>query len=290
MFQDSPTDLWLALAVVVLASAATGTLTWRIGRKLNKITQIAVVTGLLIATLSYLVWGRDAVFWTRLFPTSGAIILGNPTPWLASALAGLGLAQTALPWWRRGVLALAIVAAGFYVPIQVFFIEPPPTVPTWADGIALQTTRATCSPAAATTLLGQHDIETTEREMSHLCLTSAEGTPLLGLYRGVRLASADHSLKPSMGFMPLDELRQRPRLLPAVVSVQLTAEANERDPRYRERWGWIPGVRHSVTFLEFDGPDHVWVVDPGVGLERWRMDHLRDLWVGDVLSLLPSEE
>ncbi|MEM7625127.1 MAG: hypothetical protein AAF333_05810 [Planctomycetota bacterium] len=279
------TDLIVALVILgVVAAAAFCAGRWA-GPKMSKAWRGALVGGLVAATVAYLLWGREAVAWTKLLPVSGVIVLSNPTPWLASAVAGLAAAQAGVPRWRRGVLAVALVVAGFYTPLQLLRTQPPPTVPTWADGVALQTTAATCSPAAAATLLAEHGIETTEREMSFLCLTNPQGTPLLGLYRGVWRATADHELRPVMNHLTLDELRQRPDLLPAVVSVQLTTEANAREPRYRERWGWIPGVRHSVTFLSFDGSDHVWVADPGVGRERWRFEHLRDLWVGDVMSL-----
>lgn len=287
MFNTSSTDLWGALIAVVGLSLWAGVLGWWAGRSLGKVGTAAVVVGLMSATVAYLCWGRDAAVWTKLIPVSGVIVLSNPTPWLAAAMGGMCLAQRGLPRWRRGLLAVALVGAGFFVSVHLLFTEPPPTVPTWKDGVALQTTSATCSPAAAATLLGQHGIATTEREMSKLCLTNPKGTPLLGLYRGLTRAGAEHGLRPTLDFFALDELKQRPELLPAVVSVELTAEANTREPRYSEDWGWILGTRHSVTFLAFDGPDHVWVADPGVGKERWRLSHTRDLWVGDVMSLQP---
>ncbi|MEM9420740.1 MAG: hypothetical protein AAGA25_17065 [Planctomycetota bacterium] len=290
MTTSLPTDLWIAMAIVGGLSVAVGTLGWLSGRKLDKWGKAVIAVGLMAATAGYLYWGRDATFWTTLLPFSGVIILTNPTPWLASAMAGMCLAQPSLPIWRRSVLALTLVMAGFYIPVQLLFVKPPPTVPTWIDGVAMQSSSATCSPAAAATLLKTKGIEANERDMAVLCLTNPKGTPLLGLYRGLALIGPQHNLHPSLTTQTLAELQQRPDLLPAVVSVQLTAEVDARDPRYRENWGWVLGTRHSVTFLAFDGPNHVWVADPGVGKERWRLSHISDLWVGDVLSLVPADE
>ncbi|MEM6853290.1 MAG: hypothetical protein AAF593_02675 [Planctomycetota bacterium] len=280
-------DLWGSLAAVTGLAVLFGVLGWWAGRSLGRVGITAVIVGLMSATVAYLWLGRDAALWAKLMPVSGVVILSNPTPWLAAGMGGMCLAQGGLPWWRRGLLAAVLVGAGYFVPIQLLWAEPPPTVPTWIDGVAIQTTSATCSPAAATTLLTQHGIETSERQMAELCLTNAEGTPLLGLYRGVAQIARPHGLRPSMEFLTLEELQDRPELLPAVVSVELTLAAHILEPRYRDEWGWILGTRHSVTFLAFDGPDHVWVADPGVGKERWRLSHTRDLWVGDVLSLVP---
>lgn len=285
MAESPVADLVWALLIVAGVSVATGTLGGWAGRRPGKWWWIAVVVLAAAGTGAYLLWGREATGWTRVLPFAGVVVLSNPTPWLAAATAGVCLAQRKLPRWRRGVLAGVLVVAGFYVPVQTLWNTPPPTVPTWADGVALQTTPSTCTPAAAATLLREHGLEFTERGLAPLCLTNTEGTPLLGLYRGLRLATADTDLRPVMRYLTLDELRERPGVLPAVVSVRLTREADAREPRYRQRWGWILGVRHSVVFLGFDGPDHVWVGDPGVGRERWRLEHIRDLWVGDVTTL-----
>ncbi len=272
-----------------MVSVFGAVLGWRTGKTLGKAGQTFFVAGLAAVMVSYLLWGRDSVVWTWIMPVSGVVMLSNPTPWLAATLAGLCLAQAGLPRWRRSALAVVLVAAGHYTSAQFFFSSPPLTVPTWVDDVALQTMPTTCSPAAAATLLATHGIKTNEREMSWFCLTNPQGTSLLGLYRGLSKATASQGLHPAIHFLSLDELQQRPDLLPAVVSVQLNREADAREPRYRERWGWILGVRHSVTFLRFDGPEHVWVGDPGVGLERWRLTHTRDLWVGDVMSLVSHD-
>src|SRR5690606_35884307 len=57
----------------------------------------------------------------------------------------------------------------------------------WRDGVCLQTHPASCGAAAAVTLLRLEGVLTSEQAMAQACLTSAQGTMPLGLYRGVAI-------------------------------------------------------------------------------------------------------
>ena len=270
----------LALAAGVGFSRACG------GRAAEVPMLAAAVAGGLLAW--WLIAGREPGFVASLLPVPAVIVYGNPGPGLGGLLAGLLTAHRKVPAWRKGPLAAAVAAVGLYGPASTLLHEPPPVRPTLRDGVDMQTHPATCSAAAAATLLRVSGIEGyRETEMARLCLTGENGTPLLGVYRGLYLAAerAGSPLRPRFHRTGVAELADRPGLLPAVVSVRLTEELDRRDPRYRRDWGWLLGVTHSVVVFRFTSDGRVEVGDPGAGRELWGVRGLEELWVGDVLSL-----
>ena len=237
----------------------------------------------------WLIAGREPVWVVRLLPVPAAIVYGNPAPGLAGLLAGLLAAHAAVPAWRRLPLAAAVAGVGLWGPASTLLHEPPAVRPSRSAGVDLQTHPATCSAAAAATLLRDRGVGGyTEREMARLCLTGERGTPPLGVYRGLFLAAeaAGSPLRPVFHRLTVQELRERPDLLPAVVSVRLTDALDAREPRYRREWGWLLNVTHSVVLFRFTGGGRVEVGDPGAGREMWSVRGLEELWVGDVLSLV----
>jgi hypothetical protein len=155
-----------------------------------------------------------------------------------------------------------------------------------ADGTCLQTMEYSCSAAAAVTLLAHHGIRTTEAQMAALCVTrEGMGTPCLGLSRGLTLATATSSLRPSLlHFAHTADLRRAP--YPCLISVGLK---NGCAPAIRERmisYGWTPGQDHSVVLLGIE-PNGAWlsVFDPTNGHERWPIGDLDYLWDNYALIL-----
>ena len=297
-------DLYPAAALQITASTVAGVGGYALARRLPRAGLAAVAAAGLAAIGAYVAWGRDTGWWAQVLPVSSAIVLHNPTPPLAALLAGVivgrrpavtrRLVRRASPTaarlerWRRLVLAAVLLAAGSYDVARVFAVTAPPVRTAAADDVVLQTHPSTCSPSAAATLLNAHELGPfTEADLVGPCLTDGRGTPLLGLYRGLALATGDTPLRPVAHDLTFDQLQRRPDLLPAVVSVRLTPELDRRDPRYRQRWGWLVGVTHSVVVFHARG-GLVDVGDPGVGRELWTYDNLRDLWVGDVISLQPG--
>ncbi|BAM04997.1 cysteine peptidase family C39 domain-containing protein [Phycisphaera mikurensis] len=286
-----PTDLLLAVCVQTVAALVAFAAGAAVSRALREreadwpLLLAALAGGLLAA---WLIAGREPTFVAGWLPVPAVIVYGNPGPALGGLLAGLLAANRRVPGWRRAPLAAAVAAVGLYGPASTLLHEPPAVRPVRRDGIDMQTHRASCSAAAAATLLRARGIlGFTEREMVRLCLTGERGTPLLGAFRGLYLAAerAGAPLRPVFRRMPAAELRARPELLPAMVSVRLTEELDERDPRYRGDWGWLLGVTHSVVVFRFTRDGRVEVGDPGAGRELWSVAALESLWVGDVLSL-----
>jgi hypothetical protein len=161
---------------------------------------------------------------------------------------------------------------------------PPHCTDVWTDGVSRQSTDATCSAAAAATLLRAHDIPATEREMAELCLTRRQGTNWQGLYRGLKLKTAGTPWDVEVFHCNLREL-QATLSGPAILTVQLGP--NQTDQRYIDDFGWIPGLSHSAVLFRFS-PDGLLVEmgDPSVGREEWSTDDLRILWTGKGMRLV----
>lgn len=153
----------------------------------------------------------------------------------------------------------------------------------WNNGVAMQTSWATCSPAAAATLLRAEGINKSESEMIPLCLTDSSGTPTLGLYRGIKLVADGQNRSVNVLDETLDEMWNRDDW-PVLMAVELPYGVDDR--RYVDQWGWIPGMGHSVVALGLtsDG-QRMLVGDPSVGLEQWSKDDLRVLWHGNGIRL-----
>lgn len=283
------TDLYIA-AAIQLALAAAALMG---GRALVKHTSLWVTGGfVLLAGVgigAYLMWGRATGAWTQLFPVSAAIVYANPSPVLSAFMAGVISGLERVPRWRRVPLVAMVVAIGSYDTSALFSPKPPEVLAVFSGKVARQTHSATCSAAAAATLLREVKVPgaqyATEATMVGPCLTDSRGTPLLGLYRGLKLATAGTPYEPVFYNLTPAQLRERPELLPAIVSVKLTPEADFRDPRYRARWGWLLNVTHSVVIFGFHDGGIVDIGDPATGPEKWHAQALNDLWVGDVLTL-----
>jgi hypothetical protein len=141
----------------------------------------------------------------------------------------------------------------------------------------MQTSWATCSPAAAATLFRGEGITVSEAELIPLCLTDYAGTPTLGLYRGVRLIANQHGREVKL----LDG--GLPRLIadddwPVLLSVRLPFGVEDR--RFVEQWGWIPGMGHSIVVLGRTSDGRFVIGDPAAGLEFWSEADLDLLWQG----------
>ena len=128
-----------------------------------------------------------------------------------------------------------------------------------------------CSACSGAALLLHHEIDTSEREMVGLCLTRKDGTPELGLYRGLKLKTqgTNWSVRP----LPSDlgEIRRRD-MLPAILFVEV---GNAMD---RGQW-WRPRcTTHSVVLFGFTDNGVAVVGDPSCGMKRWKLEELEEHW------------
>lgn len=294
------TSLYFAMSVMVLVSIGlmVGVAVW--GRRQTGWVVAGVGgigAGLLVAHAT--VW-NDSLLWVHVMPLRELVIWGNVVPLGTGLLAGVVWVKGKGPWWWRGALATVILAMGIWRTLWPVWLEKPPLgTDKWTIGVCRQTSQASCSAAAAATLLKAYGIPATEREMVDLCLTSTQGTPMLGLYRGLHIKTEGTPYRVAAFVGNLDEFRRRGTGL-AVISVGLGVGEHEIagigasvvkqppviDPRYENDWGWIRGVKHSVVASGQVDRGKVEVADPAVGRERWNDDAMRTLWVGEALYLV----
>lgn len=285
-------DIWIAVAVMGAVSLLCGVLaaSWlypRAGQDVNGQGVKLCMAVSLLGMFYFQLYASGQLFWARLIPASAAIVYSNMAAPLAALAAGWSLRLLHTPVWRRTLMVVLLGGASLTAvlwPVLSIAVRPAPAGgDNWAHGVAMQTSWATCSPAAAATLLRASGIDKSEADMIPLCLTDGSGTPTLGLYRGIKLVAEQHHRDAQVLDESLDELLAADDW-PVLLAVKLPVGTPDR--RYAEKWGWIPGMGHSVVVLGSAGDDRIWVGDPSVGLERWSRHDLEVLWHGDGMRLL----
>jgi hypothetical protein len=279
-------DIWMAMAVMALLSAAAA---WIAARYLSPQQGQSVMLWLtlsVVAAILFCLYWAGQLFWARIVPSSAAIIYTNLAAIFAGLAAGWGARLPNTPLWRRVImtvgLGLTSLAAILWPLLSIALRPPPEGHDKWFGPVALQTSWATCSPAAAATLLKAEGIAVSEREMIPLCLTDYAGTPTLGLYRGIKLMASRHGRKVEIVDHRLEKLLSDDDW-PVLLAVRLPFGVE--DPRFEKEWGWIPGMGHSVVALRRDPSGGIVVADPAVGLEVWSEATLKTLWQGNGLRV-----
>lgn len=280
------TDIWVAIVVMSAVSLVTALLAGRYlyvarGQSVMLLFALAVV-----ATFYFLFYGSGQLVWARLVPTSAAIIYTNFAAVFAALAAGWAWRLPNTPGWRRAVIATLMGMTSLLIvcwPLASMALRPPPPGgDDWEDGIAMQSAWATCSPAAAATLLHHEGINVSEKQMVPLCLTDEAGTPTLGLYRGIKLMANDHGRRVQIVDRALDRLLADDSW-PVLLSVRLPFGVADR--RFADEWGWIPGMGHSVVALGRSPDGGVVIGDPATGREVWSAADMQLLWHGNGIRL-----
>ncbi|QDS94089.1 hypothetical protein FF011L_28670 [Roseimaritima multifibrata] len=283
-------DLWTAIVVMSGISLICGFLTGRFAYKKRGQTTMLWLALSVFAMVYFMLYASGQLFWARWVPASAAIIYTNLAALFAACGAGWAWRLPDTPVWRRGIMAgmLAVASAASIIwPLLSIALRPPPAGDDqWRDGVALQTSWATCSPAAAATFLNAEEIKSSEAELIPLCLTDSSGTPTLGLYRGVKLVANENGKDVAILTTDLEGLIAADKW-PVLIGVQLPFGTEDR--RYAEQWGWIPGMGHSVVVLGRDGNDRFIVGDPSIGLEVWDRSDMEILWHGIGMRLVPAK-
>ena len=279
-------DIWTAVVVMSCVSAAAAMLSAGYLHTEKGQRVILLLALSIFATFFFLLYSAGQLFWARIVPSSAAIIYTNLAAVFAGLAAGWGWRLPNTPTWRRAFLAVVLgitSLAAILWPLLSIALRPPPEGHNkWKGRVAMQSSWATCSPAAATTLLNAEGIRVSEREMIRLCLTDYAGTPTLGLYRGVKLIANRNNRRVEIVDRSLENLL-RDDDWPVLMSVRLPFGVEDR--RFADEWGWIPGMGHSVVALGRT-PDGGFIIgDPAVGLERWSESELETLWQRNGLRL-----
>ena len=278
-------DLYLAAVITTSPSVTLFVFGLAMGRRL---APRAVAAAALLPCGFIVVFVRfadDHPALARLLPFSSVVILGDWIPPAAALLAGLAWRRMPGGAVRKGVLVVPLLALCGYRPAGRLIGSPPPLDDRWKHGVCRQTSQASCSAAAAATLLRAHGITTNESEMAALCLTRPRGTPTVGLYRGLKLKTVGLPWKIEAFHGDLETLRRERG--PVILSVRLDPGRGV-DERYERLWGWAPGVNHTVVLFGFRDDGKTEVGDPAVGRENWRVEDLRVLWHGEGFRLVPQ--
>lgn len=276
-------DLTIGYAVITCASLLACFLGARVAWRTKGIVRTLLIAALVALVLTFAIKIQGHLVLARWFPFSNAILVSNMTVVGAWCLAGFILGWRSIPLWRRLVFGTAIGAVGVVALLNQMPRNPPLPGDEWVDEVCMQTNKASCSACAAATLLVDHGMPANEAEMMKLCLTGAEGTPSLGLYRGLKLKTASTPYEVVTFHTDIESLLDS-KELPAILLVMLELGADV-DPRYEEQWGWTPGLGHAVVYYGRVGTDRIMIGDPSVGRERWTLDDLRVLWQGDGVRL-----
>lgn len=279
-------DIWIAVLVMTCLCLSAGTVAARWLFSTNGRASVGMLAVSLAAMVIFLFFFAGHFFWARIVPHSAAIIYTNLTAIFAAIAAGWSWRLPKTPAWRRGVLSigLALVSlAAICWPLLSIALRPPPEGDDqWKGPLALQSSWATCSPAAAATLLNAEGIRKSEREMIPLCLTDEAGTPSLGLYRGIKLVANQNGRQVELVDPSLDRLLQEDDW-PVLMACRLPRGID--DPRFEAQHGWIPGMGHSVVALGLTPTGALIIGDPAVGLEAWTRAKLEVVWQGNGIRL-----
>lgn len=274
-----------AIAVMSLLSLVLMAATARLLRTKSTAWTVVVGFGSVGVLLLHALVLLDHLAVVRVLPVTDVMVWGNMAPLATAVLAGVVWAKGRGGRWRRLVPVVALVGLAWWRTYG-WALEPLPKVgpEKWTGDVCRQTTRSTCTPAAIATLLRAHGIRTNEAEMMELCLSTVNGTSMLGTYRGLCLKTQGTPWRVRTFTGSYDTFRQQVGG-PALLSVGLRRGA-QLDPKYSKQWGWAPGVKHSVIYYGDSGePGKVMMGDPIVGREQWFERGVRDLWYGEAMWL-----
>jgi hypothetical protein len=297
------TDLYLGLAIMILLGGIMFGVTMLVTRK-APMWLVDGLAGLVVIGIAvYARWIWEETFVGRLLPFSNLIIVSNWFPLAAGMLAGLawrrigdkpakflGLGRGEYGSTPRKVLvATVLFAAGAFSLVWPILGSPPLCDNQWQGDICLQTTPATCSPAAAATLLQNYGVYASEQEMAELCLTRG-GTTWKGLYRGLALKGATVGRRVVVSELTMDDLVEN-FSEPCILQCELQLGVGGDDLGYQME-GWVPGQPHSLVLLDVQRHSQqgtlFWIADPSSHIEIWSSKDLNRLWQGQTLRLIPA--
>jgi hypothetical protein len=283
------TDLYLGLLIMVALTVAVFHGVSIMSKRLAPGQQTLLagsIVGVIVLYAGAVYQNTALVQW---LPVSGLIVVGNWFPFFLVSLAAVVMQTTAIAWLRRCGLVAALVGFSSYALLAPLLGRPPQCGDRWSPtGDCVQTTDFTCSAASAATLLRAHGIAANEQEMAELCLTR-KGTSWLGLYRGLKLKTADTPWDVEIVRCSLADLQARTDR-PMIIEVGLDS-SDHVDSAFRDEFGWQPGINHSVVLLGFTPDAAARIIDPMplIGRESWNSATFELLWRGYGIRLVRRE-
>jgi hypothetical protein len=229
-------DLYLGASILLVVCVLAYLLAAGVAARcsLRGVRLSAAVVVLLI--LAWEKWVDDSVLMTGLLPVSNLVIVGKWQTILIFILAALAWSAMQSRRAVRVMLVAVLLILGYWRAVHPLLAVPPPLANRWRGVVCMQTSDASCSAAAAATLLRRVGIAASEHEMAELCRTTSDGTSMHGLYRGLKLKleGTDWDVAPFRGSVDTFLRQVEP---PAIVSLGLAVEdVPHVDPRYTTDW------------------------------------------------------
>src|SRR4051812_27555824 len=162
----SMNDLIVGVIIIGLLSAILLVAMLRLSRSLPLRTSNLLAIMIVALLLADALLLQDNITLTHILPVSNLVVLGNWSPMLVAALAGLIWRRVPGTHFRRGAVVGALVVVCLVSIYRPILAKPPAMTDRWHRGVCLQTSRASCSPAAAATLLNAYHIKSSEQEMA----------------------------------------------------------------------------------------------------------------------------
>lgn len=285
------TDIYSGMSVMLLLSAVGFTATRRAVRGAPLVLCDLLAVLIVAAICAHIRWLWDDIRMARWLPFSNLIVIGNWYLPLAGILAGLAWHRIEKHSLRRWGILLLLLGSGMYATMRPVLGVAPQCEQQWeqtARGrLYYQTTSATCSAAAAATMLSLYGIPADEQEMAELCLTR-EGTTWKGLFRGLTLKTSSSQWRVEVFHGEINDLF-RDSQEPVVLCTRLSAD-HPLAAMYQKEWGWIPGASHTVVVMAHIRPGEFIVHDPVAGKEVWTDADLDALWTGDGMRLIERRQ
>lgn len=282
-------DLHAGVAINLIISIALLLLSVRVGRHLTTTRRFIAAIVLLTATIAaYIFLVHDRLYLAKAIPFSGVITLTDAVTPLLACIIGLLLAgrpgQRKVPPLLILVLILAALTHLFRSATGQWALTSQLKM-DWRDGVCPQTSDDTTSAASAATLLAACGLSSNEMDMANACLSQTGGTPNLGVYRGLRRATAG---KPFQVVVisggKLDDLRAvTASKEPVLISVGLPLLA--KLPPGSRFDNWMPGTRHMLVLFGLKPNGKLDIGDPSVGRTEWDEADLNAVWNGEALYL-----
>ena len=288
------------LALPMIAMLGLSVLAYRAGLWIGSIKRFPRRPALAISLVTTSVFGiflTGRLFWAVILPIATVIVIGNLIPILLSWTAGLASSTPALSGWTRvlTVKLLAVLTVGFLAgPLVRHQLAPADIASdsTWIKGVCLQSHESTCAPSAAATLLRTRRIESSERELVELCLTSEMGTEPLGLFRGLAVACQEQPVKPRVASSDPGRWVDQGQV-PNVALIRFGPEASTQPSFPFQSLGRFLGPKeegHAVTVLGQTDANQWIIADPAFGRTVWSNETFLSRFTGDAVYLAPRDK
>ncbi|MGZ0174466.1 MAG: cysteine peptidase family C39 domain-containing protein [Planctomycetales bacterium] len=281
-------DLYVGMVILAVISLFVLIATVGLTRDITKreATAVGVVVALLLLCYLRFIWKSSVL--ADYLPYSSIVVLSNWFPPAAAFLAGITWTHGYGSKLRRVLFGGILFGTSCWSVASPIVGKPPVCENIWdKHSVCRQTSRYTCTPAAAAMLLTWHGIPAEESEMAELCLTR-KGTTWQGLFRGLTIKTRDQPFRVRVVECEWDELPEK-LTGPSILSVGI--DPSKPYPEiYTKHWGWMPGVRHSVMLRDVSVDGRFSIADPAVGAESWRKEDVQTLFRGRFLTLEPTGE